>query len=370
MREPWSRALDTARGWGAVFVVVTHGAIPYAAHEFPSLRWHVREPPGSPAFDVTFWWCCAFITPLFALVGGFFAAGSCEAHGPAVLARSRLKRLGVPLLVGTALVLPLTYFSWLPAWQKRGLADPAHLFRGNFTPGLERALWGFGHLWFLQHLLLLTLSLALWRWLARRAHTLPGSTPGSPPAAGWLPALAAGALAGGLVVALAPGVLLDFRNEFIPDPFKLAYHAVFFVAGVRLWPHRNRLLDWTRSWWLELVLAAAAMAWLTRFIADPRGGSEPFLAAVASVVTWCSIVAFLGLAARAGSLALWRRLTDASFTMYIVHLPILAAVQLALMDTPLPRWLKFALGVTTTIAACLGLHALLRRLRFGWVLGA
>lgn len=360
--QPWSRAASFARAAAIVMVVVLHAAIPYAVAELPNLRWHVRE-PGGRVFDVIFWACYACATPLFSALAGFLAAGSVDRHGAVPWARQRAVRLGLPLGAGTTVVLPLMYLVWLQGWTARGLAQPDHLLLGNFAPGLERALWGLGHLWYLEYVLVLSLGYGL----LRRAC-------GSDEAAGTRPhpgvALGAGTLLTALVLMIEPGVMLDFRNAFVPDVLKLAYHGVFFGVGAALWAHRDEAAQARACGWVALPIAAVSLWLLAARVAAGRGGWEPWLGVVGSAYAWSAIagVVWLGLVLRTGRVT--RAVSGASFTAYILHLPVLAAVQLALMGVGVNPWLKFGAGVGVTLGVCLALHAALSRSRYGWLLGA
>lgn len=364
--QAWSRGVTNARTAAIVMVVVLHGAIPYALDELPSLKWHVRE-PASGAFDVVFWACYACATPLFSALAGFLAAGSVERRGPGPWARERALRLGVPLAAGVLLVLPTTYLVWLRAWTLRGLAKPEHLLMGNFAPGLERALWGLGHLWYLEYVLLLSLGYAV----LRRAGEGAGAggeagRGGTPPGV----AVGAGALLTALILMMEPGVMLDFRNAFAPDLAKLAYHGVFFGVGAALWAHRGVCEPMPRWGWVLAPMAGVSLWALVARIGAGRGGLEPWLGVAGAAYVWSAIVGvvWLGAAVRAGRVT--GAVSRASFTTYILHLPLLAAVQLALVGVGLSGWVKFGAGVGVTLGVCLGLHAVLARSRHGWVLGA
>lgn len=358
----WSRAVSCARAAAIVMVVVLHAAIPYAVAELPNLKWHVRE-PGGRVFDVIFWACYACATPLFSALAGFLGAGSVDRHGAAPWARQRAVRLGLPLVAGTILVLPLMYLVWLQGWAARGLAHPDHLLMGNFAPGLERALWGLGHLWYLQYVLLLSLGYGLLRraWGSGDSadeRTRPGV------------ALGAGTLLSALILMLEPGVMLDFRNSFAPDLPKLAYHGVFFGVGAAFWPHRDGSARAKTCGWVALPVAAVSLWLLIARVDAGRGGWEPWLGVVGSIYAWSAIagVVWLGLVLRTGRVI--RAISGASFTAYILHLPVLAAVQLVLMGVGVSPWLKFGSGVGVTLGVCLVLHAGLSRVRYGWLLGA
>ncbi len=77
------------------------------------------------------------VMALLFLASGWFMVIAYEKFGPRAFLRSRLIRLGVPLLVSAAIMIPL-------------------------------ARWNdVGHLWYLQQLLLFSLGYAAWRWIRR-----------------------------------------------------------------------------------------------------------------------------------------------------------------------------------------------------------
>jgi glucan biosynthesis protein C len=68
--------------------------------------------------------------------------------------------------------------------------------------------------------------------------------------------------------------------------------------------------------------------------------------------------------------AVLRYLADASYWIYIVHLPILFAIQYRLLDSDLPWGAKFAIAVLATFGLCLlSYHVLVRRTLVGNLLG-
>ncbi len=63
--------------------------------------------------------------------------------------------------------------------------------------------------------------------------------------------------------------------------------------------------------------------------------------------------------------------SDASYWIYLVHLPILFTLQYRLLDVNLPWGIKFAASVLATFGLCLlGCHAFVRSTRLGGLQGA
>jgi len=139
-------------------VIVAHVATAYVV----DVSWYYEErttstlTPTLLAFPV-FLAAVYGLGPLF-LVAGLLSPHSLQRKGPGGFARGRLLRLGVPLLLFTALIDPLTDFL------------------GDLGSGLQGSAWDyvvnrtgttdFGPMWFVVALLVLSLGYAAWRTIS------------------------------------------------------------------------------------------------------------------------------------------------------------------------------------------------------------
>lgn len=91
----------------------------------------------------------------------------------------------------------------------------------------------------------------------------------------------------------------------------------------------------------------------------------------AYISVWMTVVCLIaGKSLLNRSNAVMRYLSDASYWTYIVHLPILFAIQYRLLDVELPWGVKFVASVLATFALCLlCYHALVRMTLVGDLLG-
>ena len=115
--------------------------------------WPVQEPTRAEVLAPFFMVNRSFGMSLFFMIAGYFAAFSYERNGPRALVKSRLQRLGIPLLGFSLLMFILQVFVF-----------------GPLETGKLGALWPINvvHFWFVQHLLLYSLGYALWQSLRRR----------------------------------------------------------------------------------------------------------------------------------------------------------------------------------------------------------
>jgi glucan biosynthesis protein C len=94
----------------------------------------------------------SFGMSLFFMIAGYFTASTCDRKGPRNLVRSRLQRLGLPLVVYTIFMILLQVLIF------------GYLKTGELGP-----VWPIdvGHFWFVQHLLIYSLGYTGWRLLSR-----------------------------------------------------------------------------------------------------------------------------------------------------------------------------------------------------------
>ena len=281
--------------------------------------------------------------------------------------RTRLERAGVPLLAATLLLCPAMTLtialhdqgaraSWAGvADQWRALAaDP----RG----------WTY-HLWFLHTLLMLSVAMAAlraWapgapfaataRWLERTVTPLP-----------FAPVALAVALTAGIVPLLVERALERVGAPLRPfgaafDLHKLFGYAPWFALGALL-AHARPLLDWlTRGARAAVPLAALAAVGL---VTIPDGGT---LGTVGRAVA-TSLAGIAWISIGFSATRRWfdrpsrgvRHVADASFTVYLFHLPIALALAAAIDALRPPPLLAFTGVLVVTLALSFGAHELIRR---------
>ena len=108
-----------------------------------------------------------FLMSLFFLLSGLFVCSSLRRKGPSRFARDRALRLGVPFLVGAAVLAPLAYY---PSYLQSAAAPSV---RGFWSAWRQVGTWPAGPVWFIWMLLAFDLGAAvLSRWTPRGGHAL------------------------------------------------------------------------------------------------------------------------------------------------------------------------------------------------------
>lgn len=354
-------ALDHLRALAMLAGVLFHAALAFS----PLLQpyWPTADRQAAPSVDALAWLSHLVRMPLFFLVAGFFTAWLIARRGMGGLARQRVRRILLPLLVA----LPLVHLSMGAAteWAARHVAHPSAFLLAVrdwlALPHPPSPPPGTGHLWFLYYLLLFSVL----AWVGR---TLGWGA--------WLErCMARGPVAMALVLPLllAPAFSLTSAPHPAPESLLPQFWAIgvfgpFFALGMALQGRLEWLAPLSR-WLLPGVLACLALyvVFLSRIdlglVAKVPAAQRWTMALLeAFVAAWGTLACLLaGLRWLARPNALLRLLSASAYWTYLVHLPVLFLVQYALMDLALAWPWKFALAVGVTLAVCLSTYALLVR---------
>ena len=372
-----SSALDSLRVAAMIGVVVLHAAFSYTRVPVPHLPWVVKEPAQGLAYDVAFWWLLGVSMPIFFALGGFSAEAIMASRGLTRYVEDRVRRVVLPFLGALPFILVPTYCIWFVGWLVTDRCAPHHFWFLSFDDEeLSANSFGPAHLWFLEYLSLYLLAFGLVRRFGPGRVTPPLSRL----FAWWTPlALAAPTTA---VLWLSHGVesadaILTMRNSFIPDPWRLLHHGLFFAFGIHLrraWADRAQVIRGWKGWAVVSIAAFVARAWLLErdLVAPLDGGWLVLNEAAAAVFGWTGLYAAIGLALRHGDRAspairVW---ADAGFWLYLVHFPIVGLVQADLYGVEsVPVFAKFLVVLATTFAlGTLSYIALVRDKRIGRLL--
>jgi len=350
--------------------------IPYHAARY------VQKGDGDPRIvDAVVWFVHTWHMPLFFAISGFLAASALRRSTAALQLRARFRRLGLPLVIGMLTVVPLANFFVIGAAalapRKGALPPKRELDLTNVFSLTPR------HLWFIAYLLMISL-VAIGLWLAiQRAPRLGAALNRSfsQLMRSWwaVPVLAsisaailstkAGWVAGG-----------SASNSLIPAPTLFAYYGFFFLFGWLLSGQSDLVEGLKRGSWLRLATGAliAVPAFLLFYDnGDFTGnvGTPGVLAEIdelrlyglltIGVVCWMTLFGIWGVLARyvRKESRVLRYLSDASFWIYLVHIPFLVALQSSLSTTDLSIPVRWGLTVSGTLALAIGTYALIRGTR-------
>jgi glucans biosynthesis protein C len=158
-----------------------------------------------------------------------------------------------------------------------------------------------------------------------------------------------------------------------PNLTAMVGYGTAFGLGWLLHRNYDAMFAWGRQWgfYLPLALALTTMCLAIHGAAMPPKiiplGPEKIQFAICyALAIWCWTFAFIGLALRfLDSESPTRRyIADASYWMYIVHLPLVMALQAIIAHVPAPWWLKYAGLMTVTFAILFASYQLFVRNTF------
>ncbi len=350
--------LDAVRGLALIAGVVLHGAMAFLPG--PQL-WLVADASRSTTLSVSFFAIHMARMTVFFVLAGFFGRMVMHRDGWAAFARQRVARIGIPMVVAWPLVFG-SIVAVMIVTASPGAGGGLGLTIKNFP---------LTHLWFLYVLLLLYAAVLLLRAavvtvdrgdaLRRSADVVMRGVVGP-----WAPLLLALPVAWGLYS--HPYWLMWFGVPtpdfgFVPNrAAMLTYGLAFSLGWLMRRQHTVLLPRIQRQWALFLVMAVAATVYclaatsLEPLIAPtPFGRTKLSFALAYAIGLWSWAFALIGMGLRfLGNPSPRRRyLADASYWIYLAHLPLVLALQLLMRDWPLPWPVKYALLLGVAMALLL-----------------
>lgn len=328
----------------------------HAALAFSGGGWLVSSPVDAPALAAMADFLHAWRMPAFFLVAGFFAGLVIRRRGAGPWFRGRLARLGVPLIAGVILTVPLQWI--LVGLFRYGTWSQAWWFVGRLASAPSD--WWVLHLWFLLDLLLYCAVLAMavasplrpvlgrcGDFIVDAVHRRPALT-----TAVVLLGAAACVLFGRLVWRVLQ--LEEVLNGLVSRD--LVSFAPAFAVGVLLGCRRALLaLITARVATVAFALVAITASLLVGSAPDSAIGAVVRSVASTTVGLTAAVVA-VGIASRLldRPRRVIRWLVDASLVVYIVHQPIVLALAVGLFSFGV-----FGLaGWAVTVVAAFALSAL------------
>jgi peptidoglycan/LPS O-acetylase OafA/YrhL len=358
----------------AILVVLHHVSLVYGA----SAPFYYMNPPFNDllAFRALLvfvlvnqsWFMGAFF-----LFAGYFTPGSYDRKGHAAFLKDRLLRLGIPVAVFFLVLQPLSliglYLEPVPQ-----IAEP--LTWQNYSQ-IYQYLVGLGPTWFLVLLLIFAFGYAGWRsWRGEQTAAVGESSPPSYLAMGsFILALA------GLSFLVRTRIPIGRDVGDFPTLAYLPQYLSFFILGI---------VAYRRGWFrtlpssmglvgLVLALAAAVLLFplafsgqlfsleLTEGLANATGGGHWQSAVYALwdssfAVGMCLFLITLFRRFFHEECGLGRFLSQQSYAVYIIHIPIIVFIAYAMRGIDLASLPKFGLASVIIVPTCFVVAYIVRRI--------
>ncbi len=369
--------LDALRGFAMLLGIVLHAAIPFVPY------WEEGD-PGSNLLWTVFEFIHGFRMPLFFILSGFFTTMLWRRRGLRALLRHRLRRVGLPLLIGVFVVLPLVVAGIIGGYVISGVdveGDAGAVYDDDLGASADAefasadigdpsdanadkpaAPFGFAHLWFLWFLLWMVAGFvtvtAIVGWLTRRiSKDRPTRSGLTRIALLAMPAIAVVAARAMSDETFGP----DTSDAFIPNGAVFGFYAAFFAFGALAYDRETTsgvpLIDAVgRLWPLQLGVAALVLFPLGRgLVTDYWTVSTVLQVGFAWLMSFGLLGAFRRYMASRSFRVRW--LSDASYWMYLMHLPLVFVAQGVAARLELPALVGFVficLTITPLLLASYG----------------
>lgn len=369
-------SLDAVRAFALLLGVVFHAGFSFLPGLIPGL-WAIVDSSPSTTLSVLLFTSHIFRMSLFFFVAGFFARMMFHRKGARGFWADRLKRILVPLVVGWLILAPSIFAVWI--WGLKKTFGESLPSTPAGMPAPPPGAFPLTHLWFLYYLLILYAGVLLVRALVtaldrrgvlrRAADSFVRGIVRTGTAAVLLPI----PLIASLYV--RPDWVMWFGiptpdQSVIPQLASLVGYGTAVTFGWLVHRQTDLLAIWARQWWLHLAGAVTLTAVCLSLgsltpVFVPQGPGLDKLAFAASygLAIWCWSFAVIGAATRFLSRVNTkvRYVADASYWIYLAHLPVVAFFQVIVGHLPLHWSMKFPIVLGASLVVLFASYRFLVR---------
>jgi glucans biosynthesis protein C len=360
-------ALDAIRAGALLLGIVLHACLSFVPG-IPAELWPISDIHKSTALGITMFVIHIFRMSVFFLIAGLLSRTLFQRLGTRAFCRNRAARILAPLALGwiVCFALIIGVVLWALAKANHGVM-PQTLPKAMMDAGPN-----FMHLWFLYLLVWLYAIVVLARKLL---HAVDRQGALAAAVDHWLRTIITlpfGSLILALPVALALFLIPNWVGAMgvptpaytlIPPAIPLFIYGYVFGIGWLLDRQRHLLDALARQWLLNFALGlAGALVCLvilgSQAPATVMQNYQPMYAAAYAIALVCWTLAFVGVGIKYlnKESAIIRYLADASYWMYIMHLPLVMALQTALMLVDLHWAIKFLIINAVSCITLLGTY--------------
>lgn len=341
--------IDALRGIAMILGIFLHVTIAYKEDVLPV--WPHDANSHHIGFDYLYFFIHSFRMPLFFVIAGFFCRFLLLRVGAKEFMKRRWERIGIPFVASMILILPFTIFPFLYYKNSANFPDD---FMGNAKFSLTQLFrWnGIGHLWFLYYLLLYYVIVLIYdlfkgySWCQRLSEIV---------AENWksfrnpMVVLFTGSFFGvWAILQLENSLMIPVDTGAIPGISNLLFYGFFMVIGWLIHMRSSIFELLIPKAWVLFVAGLLLSVPVFQFEHQPKEaliGTWPLsciklmLALQILLLVFGSMGLFLRYFIREN--AFWRYLSDASYWMYLIHMGLVASLQIAFLEWEAGPLLKF-----------------------------
>lgn len=364
--------LDNLRALAMIGGVFFHAMLAYS----PALHklWLTADREQSVVIDLVAWFSHLFRMPLFFVIAGFFVAYLVSKRGMRGMLFNRTKRVLLPFIIFLPLCLWAIVASLMSAVATVEHKSPLlkMIAQSVATPGTPPPPFSTMHLWFLYNLMFLCVLTWVFSYInwSRLYNLFSVIKP--------LPFILL------FPLLMVPGLLLvespfPAPDKLLPQLWAFGFFGLFFALGY--WMFRTQdFIDRFNPYSIPLFVASLVLC-VVYYACAPKELSFPpaplefpqniiLKLCEAYISVWMTLVCLVAGKRYLNSHSRTMRFfSDSSYWIYIVHLPVLFAVQYQLMDKDWGLLAKFSASVGITLLVCVVSYVLfVRWTPIGWLL--
>lgn len=342
--------------------IVIHASMLYRANIFNEAAFFSDPHSQSPVFNVLSDFIHIFRMPVFFSISGFFTALIYFERGVRQLVANRLHRLVYPFIAGIAIILPIHVFSLNFFALSLAKTDNRYTLAWSALREINLESIETAHLWFLYYLILYCVTVVLpvygiekmfpaakkqWTfWFGRLFHKTAA------PILFAIPTL----------VCLWVMDTFDVKaaHSLTPKLGFYTYYAVFFLFGWLCYSIRGRLSRFEKQVPIYLVVAIALFGarWYclvrysdTTIPANLKAQLQVVLEVLLAFNIWFFTFGIIGFFLKFFNRPsrISRYLSDGSYWIYLIHMPMVIYFQSLLLAYNLPVFVKFSVVMLATI---------------------
>ncbi|SNY51260.1 hypothetical protein SAMN06297280_1799 [Arsukibacterium tuosuense] len=371
--------LVAARALALLLGIVFHASLSFMPM---FIGWAVMDISTSSTVTLLVLVSHSFRLELFFLLAGYFSRMSCNRRGGYEFIKSRLLRLAMPFCLGWFVLRPLLVSGWqMGAQSMQGEVNVKNALDSAIATltAIPKDLFVGTHLWFLYYLLLISFIVLVARYIVGLNTNLKKSVSS-------LLYLTIAAVCKSryslFILALPAATILWFMQTWgvdtpdkslIPDAAVTLLYGYFFAFGWLLQGRQTLLQAFIQLNLSRVFICAIAIAitcWLSQYQME-KGHYYYVLLKFGFVITyaammWSLVSIVLGLCERFLNKPdkKLQYLAEASYWLYLIHLPIVIWLQIAFAELPLHWSVKLASICVITVGLSLMLYEFFVRSTF------
>jgi len=358
--------------------LVLHSALTYNVINHGE-AWVLKDPESTNIVSDSIVFLIHFFRmPIFFLVAGFFGSMLFYERKPVRMIKNRISRITYPFIIFLFILWPTIIFTF-------GYTEAVFSESTNPLTKASESLSTISdflptttfHLWFLYYLQLITFTSFLLAILLKKSKKITYRITSS---FNWLiqkPILRVLFFSGitFLLYVLMGTSMVEIPVYLTPDLNTFIFHFFFYIIGWVLFKSSHLLDTITEYDWISLILAIIIATiqglitenwdYETRMSQYLR--SELIMLSNAFII-WLFTFGIIGLFIRYGSKhsIRMRYISDSSYWVYLIHLPLTAIIPAFIWKLPLPAIVKFIIVLSLTTFICfITYHYLVRNTFIG-----